>query len=158
MRPEILVSWRGPALLLLHAASLWPVWRWYVSRMSDGSDEPWGLAALAAALAFAWIGRDGFRFAAVLTLIYALALPVAPALVRAEVAVTALGATLAAVTGARDRFPAIAALLVLSLPLVSSAQFYLGYPLRVLTAAGSAALLNAIGFASAIACAQRRCS
>ena len=35
-------------LLAAMVAAPWPVWRWYVARLSDGSDEPFGLVALLA--------------------------------------------------------------------------------------------------------------
>ena len=28
------------ALVVLHVVALWPVWRWYVRRVTNGSDEP----------------------------------------------------------------------------------------------------------------------
>ena len=44
-----------PGLVIAtHALTVWPVWRWYLARTTDGSDEPWGIAALIAALALAW--------------------------------------------------------------------------------------------------------
>ena len=33
--------------LLAQFVTFWPVWRWYIERMVDGSDEPWGILALA---------------------------------------------------------------------------------------------------------------
>src|SRR5512134_19534 len=36
------------AWLALQAAALWPHWRWAAARVADGSDDPLGLAALAA--------------------------------------------------------------------------------------------------------------
>ena len=140
-------------LLSVHAASLWPVWKWYAARMTDGSDEPWGLLALVAALAIVWWGRQPpavkedrrwLALGTLLTLLYAAIFPSASALIRAAVAVAALGCTLIAVSGSRARLPIIG-LLLLSLPLLSSLQFYLGYPMRVLTAIGASTLLRPFG-------------
>jgi exosortase/archaeosortase family protein len=110
--------------------------RWYSLRLNDGSDEPWGLVALAAALVFApWRSwRDPLPARRLVWLcgilaIYIVAYPWMPPLVRALVLVTTLG------LAAADRgFPAAWwGLLVLSLPVVATLQFYLGYPLRLLT-------------------------
>ena len=145
---------RPAALLIaLHAAAFWPVWLWYAARLDDGSDEPWALAALAAAVVVSWPVR-GLRldargpllaWAAALTLLYALIAPFAPPLVRAVVAMSALACTWTHVADARAKFPAVLALLVLSVPVIASLQFYAGYPLRILTAAGATGLLDAAG-------------
>ena len=149
MRSETLQRHAG-LVVSLHAACFWPVWRWYVERFNDGSDEPWAIAALLAAALLSW-PRQGFEFnardpligaAALLTLVYAALAPFAPPLVRAVVAMTALSCSWVSVTGSRDRLPAIAGLLVLSIPVIASLQFYAGYPLRVATATGATELLN----------------
>ncbi len=44
------------------------------------------------------------------------------------------------------KLPGISLLLVLSLPVVASMQFYLGYPMRVVTAEASATTLNLLSF------------
>ena len=139
-------------LVLAHAACFWPVWRWYVERLDDGSDEPWALAALVAAVvlswprAFKWNPRDPLLLgAAAGTLLYAVLAPFAPPLLRALVAVAALGCSWISVSGARDKWPAILCLLVLSVPVIASLQFYAGYPMRTVTAGGATALLNLLG-------------
>jgi exosortase len=152
VRPE---DTRLPAGLLIaaHAACFWPVWRWYLERLDDGSDEPWALVALLAAALLSW-PREGFRWnprdplllaAAAFTLLYALLAPFAPPLLRALAAVAALGCSWISVSGAREKWPAILCLLLLSVPVIASLQFYAGYPLRTLTAGGATALLNAAG-------------
>jgi hypothetical protein len=47
------VKWPHVALLAL-CAGTWPVWRWYVLRLTDGSDEPWGLLALGTLALLLW--------------------------------------------------------------------------------------------------------
>jgi len=138
--------------MLAHAACFWPVWRWYVERLDDGSDEPWALAALLAAVvlswprAFKWNPRDPLLLgAAAGTLLYAVLAPFAPPLLRALVAVAALGCSWISVSGARDKWPAILCLLVLSVPVIASLQFYAGYPMRTVTAGSATALLNLLG-------------
>jgi exosortase len=129
------------------------VWRWYVDRLDDGSDEPWALVALVAAAVlsfprdrFRWNPRDPLLLAAAgFTLLYAVLATFAPPLPRALAAVAALGCSWISVSGSRDRWPAILCLLLLSVPVIASLQFYAGYPLRTITAAGATALLNAFG-------------
>lgn len=126
----------------------WPVLRWYGLRLVDGSDERWGVAALAAALLFApWRGWRGplpasrFPWLAGLFAIYALTLPFAPPLVRALLFVATF-----AVAAADRRAPvAWGALLFLSLPVIASAQFYAGYPLRMLTTQLTVPLIALLG-------------
>jgi exosortase/archaeosortase family protein len=127
---------RAAAMVAVLAAG-WPVLRWYASRLGDGSDEPHGLAALAAALVFApwraWREPLSTRRRAVLAgmvLAGAALHPVAPALVRA----LWFTATLGVVAAPRGYGLAWGSLLALSLPWVATLQFYFGYPLRVLTA------------------------
>jgi exosortase len=138
-------------LLVLQAAALWPIWLWYARRSADGSDEPWGLLALVAVLLFAYIERRHLReqsrpillaFAAGLTLLGASVTPWAPALLRAGLGVTALSLSFAALHDRSRPLLPLWAMLLLSLPVVASLQFYLGYPLRALTAWCSAALLR----------------
>jgi exosortase len=148
------LSRRQPGLFVAaHAACFWPVWRWYFARMNDGSDEPWAFVALFAAFVMSW-PRAGFRLhandillgvAAALTLIYAALAPFAPPLARATIAMAALACSWVSITGAREKLPSIATLLVLSVPVIASLQFYAGYPLRTATAAGATGLLNLFG-------------
>jgi hypothetical protein len=46
---------RAEALLAIELLALWPVWRWYVHRLSDQSDEAWGIVALVTAVLFAFL-------------------------------------------------------------------------------------------------------
>ena len=152
MTPDLL-RLRPWLLLAAHAACFWPVWQWYVQRMNDGSDEPWALAALAAAILLSW-PRGGLRLAerdtllaagAALTMVYAVLAPFAPPLVRALAALAALGCVWISLSGARERAPAVIGLLALSVPVIASLQFYAGHPLRIITAGGATTLLNLFG-------------
>jgi exosortase/archaeosortase family protein len=124
------------AIVLLLCLAGWPVVRWYIVRASDGSDEPWGLAPLAAALIFAprtgWreaLSAERLRFLCALVGLYALSFNFIPPLGHALIFATTL-----AVAVHRRGFPlAWWALLVISLPLISTIQFYAGYPLRLTT-------------------------
>jgi exosortase len=142
------------ALVVAQAAALWPMWQWYARRITDGSDEPWGLVALGTVLLLVGMERDSLRRephsvallgAGMLTVLSAVSLPWLPPLARAVLGVSALALTLAAILDWSRPFLPLWGLLLLSLPVVSSLQFYLGYPLRALTAQASSALLNLIG-------------
>ena len=147
---------RFPALILIvHGLCFWPVWRWYVARMTDGSDEPWGIAALAAALLLTLPTRRMWSLrvddpllwaAALLTFAYAAAVPFAPPLVRAALAMAALACSWVSIAGLRSKLAPVVVLFALSLPVIASLQFYLGYPLRAITTAGAALTLQPLGF------------
>jgi len=132
------IAWLG-----LQAAALWTHWRWAASRMADGSDDPLGLAALAVLLWAVWriaprmpaTPRAGW-LAAALALSGAATASVffAPPLLGAVLAALALACGLRAFLPAGDAWLPTAGLMVLALPVVSSMQFYAGYPLRVVTA------------------------
>jgi exosortase/archaeosortase family protein len=148
---------RFPGLILIvHGLCFWPVWHWYVARMTDGSDEPWGIAALIAALLLTWPKRHAWELrtddrllwaAALLTFAYAAAVQFAPPLVRAALAMAALACSWVSIAGLRSKLAPVVALFALSLPVIASLQFYLGYPLRAITTAGSALTLGLVGFA-----------
>lgn len=141
--------------LAAFAAALWPHWRWAAARLADGSDDPFGLAALAVLLACivrfaprvrhepapAWLAA-----AVLLTSIATVLGLFAPALVAALVAALAIAAALAAIVPVGTPVLPLAGLAALALPVVSSLQFYAGFPLRVVTAEASTALLNGFGF------------
>ena len=142
-------------VLVLHVLCFWPVWRWYAARMTDGSDEPWGIAALAAALLLTWSKARSWTLrpddkllwaAALLTFVYAIAVPFAPPLVRAAVAMCALACSWVSVANLRGKLAPVIVLFALSLPVIASLQFYCGYPLRSITTAGSALTLDLLGF------------
>jgi MYXO-CTERM domain-containing protein len=145
--------------LALHALTLWPHGLYLIERAFDGSDDPLGLLALLAVTALvAWQRRQlrlsprlGWLMASMAS---ALAANFAwwagaPALLASLVAAASLiGALFAWWPTERARLP-LAALVVLALPWVASLQFYLGYPLRVLTAQLSAWVLHLGGYDAA---------
>ncbi|WP_431109507.1 exosortase Q [Variovorax paradoxus] len=156
---------RAPAAfwLALQFAALAPTWAWMVRRMRDGSDDPLGLLALAALAALAWQRRRELRAAPRLgwlalagagTLLATLlrtgigALPALPPLAVGLMAVLTLACGLLAFLPRRVAAVPVVGLAVLALPLLSSLQFYAGYPLRVVTAEASRWLL-APGFSVA---------
>ena len=139
-----------PAVMLAAmAVATWPVWRWYALRITDGSDEPWGVLALVTVAALA--SRNGgalpceerrFVWPAALLAVYVATFAFVPPLVRAIVAASAFGALLLRGRGAAGLW----GLLALSLPVVPTLQFYLGYPLRLLAAEASAISLRGCGY------------
>lgn len=142
------------ALLVGLTAATWPVWRWYVLRLGDGSDEQWGVLALGAVIALALGRRATTRLPAsllpVLTgllAVYALCLYWAPPLVRAVPATLALGVLASATCFARLFHPGLAGLLLLALPVGASMHYFLGYPLRLAATAIAAPLIRLSGFA-----------
>ncbi|MEO0415169.1 MAG: archaeosortase/exosortase family protein [Verrucomicrobiota bacterium] len=136
------------ALIGFLIVALWPVWRWYGLRMTDGSDEPWGIIALVVGLGFLWRERHEIRASrsGVITslgvlLVYAVTFPFCPPLIRAVLGLLAIGC----LTGSLFRLPAVWGLVLLSLPIIASLQFYVGYPMRVFAAAMAKTLLSVLG-------------
>lgn len=145
-----LPHWRNglPALLLL---ALWPHWVYVARRLVDGSDEPWGILALATVVVLLLRDREAIelpsRAALVASGLLAVAAAIAdfvlPDLAAAAIAMLAVGVFLA--HALRRPASALIVLLLLALPIVASLQFYLGFPLRVLVAQASAQLLASAG-------------
>lgn len=146
--------WLSIAAPLAFVLAAFPLLEWYASRVTDGSDEPLGVVALVAALAFlgAAACRENERpsllagrllAGSVLLLGLRLSgLPLPPLVVGLlAVAVLAIGLRMP-----RGK-PGLTALLVLSLPLVASLNFYAGYPLRLAIAEIAGVLLRLGGVA-----------
>ena len=153
---DALSRWLWPLLCLAaFATALWPHWRWAAARLADGSDDPLGLAALAMLLlimarmtprlrrepAPAWLA-----LAVLLTAAATVLGLFAPALLAALVAALAFASALAAFAPPGTAVLPLAGLAALALPVVSSLQFYAGFPLRVVTAEASTWLLDGAGF------------
>lgn len=149
---------RAPAVgwLALQAAALIPTWWWMGRRMVDGSDDPLGVLALGALAFLVWQMRAELRcaprlgwlawasagtLAATVMRTGAGPLPALPPLFAALVALLALAAGLMAVMPRRVAAAPVLGLAVLALPILSSLQFYAGFPLRVITAEASRWLL-----------------
>lgn len=141
-----------PALL---AVALWPCWWWMAQRLLDGSDDPLGLLAVAALVAVAVAHRRRLRASPRLgwlavalmgalwvTALHGPLLGQLPMLLVSLMGVLSLAACLLAFLPQGVASGPVLGLAVLSLPLLASLQFYLGYPLRVLTAQASSWLLQ----------------
>jgi exosortase/archaeosortase family protein len=143
------------ALLALLLAALWPHWQWMLQRMTDGSDEPWGVLALATVVglvvrerhSLTLPGRAALVVSGVLAVAAAIATLLVPPLLAAALAMLALAVFIngARPTAAGGHAPLVT-LLLLALPIIASLQFYLGYPLRYATAHVAAPLLYVLGF------------
>jgi exosortase len=138
--------------LLLVAVASWPVLRWYAMRLQDGGDEPWGILPLLVACWFLWRNHEREKFVtdskwrlagAALIFLVALGTWHLPPLMRA--AFSLIGMVLLI---GPQRNSAVCLLLLLSLPVISSLQFYLGWPLRVVVTECSVILLNLMGFSA----------
>jgi len=137
--------WRLLGLLL---ASLWPHGVWLARRLTDGSDEPWGLLALVTVLALVVRARRELimptRAALVasgaLAALAALLSFLVPPIFAAGLAMLALAVFITLALPRRPAAPMVT-LLLLALPVIASLQFYLGFPLRLATAHAAAPLL-----------------
>lgn len=142
--------------LALHALALWPHGGYLVQRALDGSDDPLGLLALAAVAALVVWHRHSLRLTPRLGwLVASMAVALAangawwagvPALLASLLAALSLACALLAWWPATQPRLPLTGLLLLALPWIASLQFYLGFPLRVITAQLSAWGLQAAGF------------
>lgn len=138
-------------LVMAGAAALWPVWLWYGRRLAASPDEAAGLAVAALAAVLAWRGggaargADGWLPSAMLFALYAAAYPYTPPLARAMLGFTALAALVSRARFGRALDPGFWMLVLLSLPVMPSLQFYCGYPLRRLATLAAAFLLRMQG-------------
>jgi exosortase/archaeosortase family protein len=149
---------QGVLVVLVVAAATWGGWRWYIERVWA---EPEEVAALAVTVLFlaatGWARRSKLASApplprlplALLLAAYAASHLLLPPIMRAALAIAAT--LFALYQGAmRERPPAAFwGLVALALPVLPSLQFVLGYPMRIVSAALSVALLNAQGLAVA---------
>jgi exosortase/archaeosortase family protein len=142
---------RAHLILGLQLLAGWQAWSWYARRVQDGSDEPWGLLALLALVLMLPRGaphalreRDLWVLAAV-NVGVAVGHPWLPPLVRAAVCLLCVTAIVSRMTEGRAFHLGTWLLALLALPILSSVQFYLGYPLRLAAAALSVPMLRGMG-------------
>ncbi len=131
----------------------WPVWSWYIQRIADGSDEPWGVLALSTvAVLLLMRGRFGASTGSAVLIssgivcVYVLGYNFLPPLARGMIAMVALALTLSSMCYGKLLQPGVLGLLILSLPVIASIQFYGGFPVRFITAAVAAQILGVVGY------------
>ncbi|HEY6255544.1 MAG TPA: archaeosortase/exosortase family protein [Xanthobacteraceae bacterium] len=134
----------------------WSAWSWYFERVWAAPEEAAALALTAAILGAIGVARVGLRASpcpatlmpvAILLAVFAASHAFLPPLVRAAIAIAATLFCLH-VAAFRERPPlAFWGLVALALPVLPSLQFVLGYPMRVVSAALTVALLQAHGLA-----------
>ena len=138
-------------LILLQIVAFWSVWRWYFLRLSTSNDETYGILAIVAIIALCFKKRaetsavSNVNFIIVTTLIYAVSFPFLPPLLRTVVAVTSLTFAISGWFFGKKFHFGIWSLFLLSLPIVASLQFYLGFPMRILIGEATAILLKLNG-------------
>ncbi|MDA7518214.1 exosortase/archaeosortase family protein [bacterium] len=133
---------RSITITLVLAIAFAPVFLWYLDRLSDGSGEVLGLIALATALGLALKDRNpgSPRAAEISLVVYGIGFFFLPSLLRAIPALV----TIAFLSGMHHRAGQVA-LLLLSLPVQASLDFFLGFPFRLVTAEGAQILLSIFG-------------
>lgn len=129
----------GRLILLAQVVAFWPVLVWYRLRLGDGSDEPWGILALGAALFFLWQARGRYEWRvtaapALFLLGYIVSYDFLPPIGRAAVAALAFLTLITPAFCGRLFHTGLWSLVFLSLPIVQSFQYCFGYPFRVATA------------------------
>lgn len=139
--------------LLIQCLCFWPVWRWYVTRMLDGSDEPWGIVALFMVILLIFRKRvwnapnsQAIIISTLITAVYVLSYSHLPPLFRGTLAVLAMGICISSICFAKTIQFGVMGLMILSLPIIASLQFYGGFPIRVMTAFASSHLLDLAGY------------
>lgn len=142
-------------VLVLQLLAAWPAWRWWMARVRDGSDEPWGVVALAALVLLCArdarhpVSRWHLGVLAAANVALALAHPLLPPLVHAALCVLCATTLLARASTGGAFHLSTWLLALLSLPVLASVQFYLGYPLRLVSAVLAAPLLQLQGLPAA---------
>lgn len=148
----MLIAGRQSALAqtLILFAAFWPVWIWYGQRVADQSDEPLGIVALITLIYL--LARQPAKknnqipiSLTAMVVLYGSSLLLAPKLISAALALIAVGICLHRLLNYRLN-SGHWSLLLLSLPLVASLNFYLGYPLRLVVAQCAVSLLSINGF------------
>lgn len=142
-------------LLLITVVACWPVILWYINRMQDGSDDNWGLLALTTALFIAFYQpvphyavkkKPNPLLLNLLISLYLLTVMLAMQPMIKAISAMSIFALLLSYQRSNTAFDfSLWGLLLLSLPLFASLQFYCGYPLRYLVATASSALLHLQG-------------
>jgi len=142
-----------PVLAICMVFAFWSVWWWYYLRLSSSQDEIYGVIALFAIAGLSFTTHKqsnsdyGLIIATLLILFFAISYPFLPPLIRAVIAVTAFTLLICSWRFGQVFHFGIWSLFLLSLPIVASMQFYLGFPLRVMIGEAIVFLLKLNGLA-----------
>ena len=144
---------RAALALVLQLVACWPAWTWYAARLMDGANEPWGVAALVTAAILPARRRSAAAPVAgsllvptLLLALYAASFRFVPPLLSTLLAMAAAGVTYSVWRHGTAWPSARWGLVLLSVPMLTSVHFYLGYPLRVVTGTLATILLQLSGF------------
>lgn len=147
--------------LMAAIAAFWPVWLWYCERTVDRSDEPLGLVALLTVVSLIYLRKTAIKISPMspesvcrslavllsLVLLYCVIVPWAPNVVLALIAISVVAISLFRARIFGRPLAGDCVLMLLSIPLVASLNFYFGYPMRLLASFLAAAMLNLGGLA-----------
>lgn len=143
------------ALAAIALVACWDSWRWTIHRLTQSPEEGLSLLFTFALLAVLSIPRlrhpalfariDPILPAAMLTLHAALTVAQAPSIIQSALATTLLAYIVYRVALNTAPPAAFWGLIALSMPVLPSLQFVFGYPLRIVSAALTVALLNLQG-------------
>ena len=141
-------------VIAIQLLAFWEVWRWYASRAIYSWDQPWGVLALIAAVAFLIASRKPWPqtepslvLPAFLIVLYVITYSAFGPLARATVAFSALAITTSSLRFGKHFHAGLFGLVYLSLPTIPTLQFFGGYPLRLIVAEITAPILRLAGFA-----------
>jgi exosortase/archaeosortase family protein len=149
------LSWLLP-VLLIPVAGYWHIWQWYFNRVKSSPEEAIGLLAIFVFMLF-WCVRNisqrhaVFKFSvwpiSLLLIIYSFSffIPI-PSIVKSAVAFLTLFLTIYWASFGTHPPVSFWGLVLISLPVVPSLQFYLGYPARYGSASVTVPLLQLNGF------------
>ena len=143
-------------ILIIQISTFYHVWFWYLSRISDKSDEPLGIIALISVLFFTFSNLNGklnYRkevlngdLNVLITglLVSIVSYSYTGDMIHGLLALLSIGYSIYI---AKEKIsPAIFGLLFLALPIIASMQFYIGYPLRMISGFFTTNLLKMNGF------------
>lgn len=139
---------------LLLCVAFWPLVPWYGTRVMAMPERLSAFLALLTACVVVWRDRTepddrapALALPTALLLLYAVSYPFVPGSASAILAMLTIAAVASTVVYGLRMHVAVGGLLLLSLPLLSRMQFYLGYPLRVVVGTIAAPLLQLTGHA-----------
>ncbi len=140
-------------LFLLQIVAFWKVWQWMASRMASSGEAMWEVIPLIAVAVFAWHSRsacsgidpNALIFAAAFLVAYGASFMIAPPLIRGLLALISITFILSSWRFNKLFHFGIFILLLLSLPVADSLNFFLGYPMRVVVGEAVQFLLNGQG-------------